>query len=323
MEHAITLDEWIVEWLESKSSARTRAAYIMSLGQFFAWARERGDHIVRVDDVTRRHCRLWMHELTRRYGETRANGELVNVTQTAHAKLAALRSFLTFVHREGGIANNPSVGIGAVGRSAGEPRRAIPIEQARDLIRWAARREQEMRWRNGTERARCQACTVAFVLLATTGMRVGELCSLRVRHFHDEPGEPTLTLMLKGGKVNRIRVHEDTACVLREHIAWHEMREDDQLACVPGLRPTTQGRVDYWLRSACRELGMRPISAHQLRATLATELALSNVPLTEIQRLLGHAHPTTTGRYVQNVNDRRQAAALQVRVCPPEIFAQT
>lgn len=51
------------------------------------------------------------------------------------------------------------------------------------------------------------------------------------------------------------------------------------------------------LSKACRQAGLRKVSAQTLRHTFASQLAAAGAPLGAIQQLLGHAHITTTMRY--------------------------
>lgn len=77
----------------------------------------------------------------------------------------------------------------------------------------------------------------------------------------------------------------------------------------PG-HPITERRVAYLMgkaNAACRTLHLTP---HRLRATYATVLSASGVPIQDIQRALGHADPRTTMRYLVPSNERIAKAQI-------------
>ena len=69
--------------------------------------------------------------------------------------------------------------------------------------------------------------------------------------------------------------------------------------------PRTKSRYDNRIKlihSLCRKAGVKQFTYHNLRHWGASKLARENVPLTDIQALLGHTRPTTTDTYLQSLN---------------------
>ena len=60
----------------------------------------------------------------------------------------------------------------------------------------------------------------------------------------------------------------------------------------------------------------RPFAPHQLRHAHALELAREGVPLTIIQRQLGHANLGTTSIYLQGIDPEEIIAAVRTRRAP-------
>ncbi len=56
------------------------------------------------------------------------------------------------------------------------------------------------------------------------------------------------------------------------------------------------------IKSLCRRAGVKEFSAHNLRHFGASILADRNVPLSDIQALLGHTRVTTTATYIQSIS---------------------
>jgi integrase len=70
------------------------------------------------------------------------------------------------------------------------------------------------------------------------------------------------------------------------------------------INPTTGTKYDYrdkFLPNLCRKAGIEPFMYHALRHYGASKLANLDVPLTDIQELLGHAKATTTDLYLQSL----------------------
>ena len=57
------------------------------------------------------------------------------------------------------------------------------------------------------------------------------------------------------------------------------------------------GQLHERLWGACRRAGLREIRWHDLRHTFASQLAMRNVPIPQIQQWMGHSTITMTMRY--------------------------
>ena len=62
-------------------------------------------------------------------------------------------------------------------------------------------------------------------------------------------------------------------------------------------------RIQHRLAQYCRQAGVR-ISCHQLRHSFGRHLVEAGVPVTSIQRLLGHVRIRTTETYL-HISDRQ------------------
>ena len=76
--------------------------------------------------------------------------------------------------------------------------------------------------------------------------------------------------------------------------------------------PRTSTCYDYrdkFLGTLCRRAGVPEFSYHALRHHTASGLAERGAPLTETQKILGHARPTTTDHYLQSLGESVRACA--------------
>jgi integrase len=65
-----------------------------------------------------------------------------------------------------------------------------------------------------------------------------------------------------------------------------------------------------------RECDARRVHPHALRHTYAAELVAANVPVTVIRQLLGHAHLSTTIRYIDHLTNGQAISVLKATKLP-------
>jgi integrase/recombinase XerC len=226
----------------------------------------------------------------RRYVASRFPGRLPS---TAARTVSALRTFFAFLDVQGRIRGNPAAGLTAPRRSARLPE-FLPVDEMVDLLRaLPARGEREKR--DGA----------ALELLYSSGLRVGELVSLRTGDVSLE--ENTVRVLGKGGKVRVVPVGEKAARALADYLATRVPRGVSNLE--EAKRPLflnarggalTARSVARILAGALRRAGLaRHLSPHGMRHSFATHLLESGADLRAIQEMLGHASLSTTQRYAR------------------------
>lgn len=133
-------------------------------------------------------------------------------------------------------------------------------------------------------------------LLASTGMRVGELVHLNIEDIDFENRE--CVVFGKGSKERPVYFDARTKIHLRNYL---ESRTDDNPALfvsllAPHNRLEISG-VEIRLRTLGRTLGIPKVHPHKFRRTLATRAIDKGMPIEQVQRLLGHAKIDTTMQY--------------------------
>lgn len=133
-------------------------------------------------------------------------------------------------------------------------------------------------------------------MLATTGMRVGELVGLDIDDINLQERECIVT-----GKGNKQRpVYFDARAKLHLQ-AYLESRTDNCAALFVSLDATASrlsiGGVEARLRNLGRSCGVGRVHPHKFRRTLATHAIDKGMPIEQVQKLLGHARIDTTMYY--------------------------
>ena len=142
-------------------------------------------------------------------------------------------------------------------------------------------------------------------LLASTGMRVGELVRLNKEDVNFHERECLVTG--KGNKQRPVYLDARAKLHLVEYLA---SRADTSSALFVSLGPSgrriTVGAVELRLRNLGRVSGVQCVHPHKFRRTLATHAIDKGMPIEQVQKLLGHAKIETTMHYAMvNQNNVR------------------
>ena len=143
-------------------------------------------------------------------------------------------------------------------------------------------------------------------LLASSGMRVGELVSLN-RDDMDFT-ERECVVLGKGNKERLVYFDARAKIHLQKYL---EMRIDDNPALFVSLRSPYErlsiGGVEARLRALGQKLQIPKVHPHKFRRTLATVAIDKGMPIEQVQQLLGHQKIDTTMHYAmvkqQNVKN--------------------
>ncbi|MCC8136786.1 MAG: tyrosine-type recombinase/integrase [Clostridiales bacterium] len=133
-------------------------------------------------------------------------------------------------------------------------------------------------------------------MLASTGMRVGELVKLNIVDIDFENRE--CVVFGKGSKERPVYFDARTKIHLKNYL---DSRLDDNPALFVSLqKPHSRleiSGVEIRLRQLGRKLGIPKVHPHKFRRTLATRAIDKGMPVEQVQRLLGHAKIDTTMQY--------------------------
>lgn len=144
-------------------------------------------------------------------------------------------------------------------------------------------------------------------LLASTGMRVGELVKLNINDIDFENRE--CVVFGKGNKERPVYFDARTKIHLKNYL---NSRNDSDSALfvsldAPHERLNISG-VEIRLRQLGKRLGIQKVHPHKFRRTVATKAIDKGMPIEQVQSLLGHSQIDTTMHYAMvNQNNVKES----------------
>ena len=279
--------------LNRSASAHTARAYASDISQFL-------DHVAQITsiprdqlqakDLDRLALRSFLADLHKR-GLSRAS---------AARKLAASRSFLRYLRREGLVDDDPGSLVPTPKRDIRMPVHLSEDEMGRLVL--APSPDDPLGRRD----------RAILELFYASGLRLSELAGLDVDDVN--LSAQMVRALGKGNKQRLVPFNKSTAKAIREYLKDREVlmsspsrdeprrgrsreKSDPLFVNYKGSRLTVRS-VDRLVRRYALASGVRPgVSPHALRHSFATHLLQRGADLRAIQELLGHARLSTTQRY--------------------------
>jgi integrase/recombinase XerC len=215
---------------------------------------------------------------------------------TAARKLAALRTFIRYLRREGVIDRDPGALIATPKRSMRVPAHLSETEM--DGLLAAPSGDEALGRRD----------RAILELFYASGLRLSEVAGLDIEDVN--LSARMVRVLGKGSKPRLVPFNKSAASAIRGYLRDREQfircradaaprrRERDPLFVnYRGTRLTTRS-IDRLVRRYALASQTRPgVSPHALRHSFATHLLQRGADLRAIQELLGHARLSTTQRY--------------------------
>jgi len=133
-------------------------------------------------------------------------------------------------------------------------------------------------------------------ILASTGMRVGELVNLDREDIDFDNRE--CVVLGKGNKQRKVYFDARAKIHLQRYLA--ERKDDNPALFVTLQSPYNRlliSGVEIRLRNLGRKLNLTKVHPHKFRRTLATMAIDKGMPIEQVQQLLGHQSVDTTLQY--------------------------
>ena len=215
---------------------------------------------------------------------------------TINRSLISISSFCQWAQQNDLIASNPAEGIRSVAEEPLAPR-ALERKEQLALLR-AVRRSGNLR------------DLAIITMLLHTGMRVGELCNLRVSDIRISTNSNMVTVREgKGTKRRNVPLNSTAIGVLKDFIKSFDNNEE--VTYIAGSKPErerflfygqkrmplTDRGVRYIIQKYAYEAKIDNLSPHVFRHTCAKNLIDAGQPIDRVARILGHSNINTTSIY--------------------------
>ncbi len=280
------LDEWRTSLTDLAPASIV--AYGRDVAALERWALRGGvDH---PDAVTRLLLRRYLAYLrTRSYSGA-----------TVARKVAAIRRYFSWAVRRGLASGDPTLRL-SVPAARGRLPRVLAAGDVSALLEPPPAADQDP-----AERARRRRDDAVLELLYGSGLRVSELCGLRLGDV--DLKRRTVTVWGKGSRQRQVPIGAPAHRAVREWLAVrHLMTPSDRSTDTMffNLRGRPLGPRD--VRRILDRRSPAPTHPHALRHTFATHLLDGGADLRVVQELLGHASLSTTQIYTHVSKERLRA----------------
>jgi integrase/recombinase XerD len=230
---------------------------------------------------------------------------------TVLRKVAAARSFLTFLFSEGLI---PEAWADWLRQPKGRQRLPYVLSEA-EVTRLLEAASGEKGKQTPRSPLHCRDRALLELLYAT-GLRATEVVNLSLNDVDFVQGR--VRCVGKGNKERWIPLYPSVCAILRRYIEDGRKKlleptystdssAENRLFLNHHGHPLTRQGVWFILKQRAEEAGLaKKVTPHTLRHTFATHLLDGGADLREVQQFLGHANITTTQIYTKVSNRRKR-----------------
>lgn len=292
-----TLVEDFLQYLrqERGQAEHTARTYAALLNKFVGWSAQQG--LKDWSAVELCHLMAFLqHERERALANQPKGSARRLSSESVYLEIAALRAFYRFAENEKKLSAN-------IAENLCLPRRWQRLPKA------LTSREIEKLLTPESPETPASLCNQAVLELAyASGLRLAELCNLRLEQLHLEAG--FINVVGKGNKERVVPVGRKAVAALERYLTAGRpklVKPHSSANVFLSARGRPFAAVTLWLRIKQRarrtDIG-RNVTPHMLRHSFATHLLENGADLRVIQELLGHASIGTTEVYT-HVEGRR------------------
>lgn len=262
-------------WRRRKPGTSTTVHYSSDVRIFFKWATGLSPETITVHDVDR--FIEWQQSLGR-------------APATIRRRLIALRMFYDYL---------------AYACDQEVPNPVVPqrhyVSRGRQLPRNIPQNELELLFAAIDDHLRDRTI---FTLMLHAGLRIGEVINLRLGDIYlSENRSPHLRVNGKGQRERTVYLSAMASNLLEEYLAFRSNNGEEWVFLNRRGKPITTTGIQLQLAKYCHQAGIW-VTCHQLRHSFACHMIAAEVPVTSVQKMLGHVSLRTTQLYV-DVADRQ------------------
>lgn len=275
------ITQFIADLQRQEAAPKTVANYLSDLNCFARWFKGSTAEEFAAANVTPTDIRDYRSFLQTTQGAKPA---------TVNRRLAALRRFFGWAVAEGKTTENPTSAVKGV-QSVQQGPRSLERREIDKLIRMAERDATDGPGKRNLAILRT---------LQHTGLRVGELCDLRLADVPISERTGSVTVRSgKGGKHRIVPLNLDARKAISDYLEVRPKVADDHIFIGQRGEPLRPQGVELIVAKYARLAGLENITPHVLRHSFAKQVLDSGTDLVAVSKLLGHQRLDTTARYTQ------------------------
>ncbi len=286
---------------EKNLSKKTIKAYKIDLKQFLKYLHSHFGKEPEIDQITKETIRFFIAYLVKKYA-----------IKSAKRKIATTKAFFNYLEFDDKITINP---FRKVRIRLKEPFRlpvVLDMAEVKSIFRIAYKERAGIK-----NKASYRYCSVIrdiaiLELLFATGIRVGELCSLKTQNVDLINGY--IKVQGKGNKERVIQLcNNELLAALAEYKCISDSATPAHFFHNRLNRPLSSQSVRFMIRKyATRTKTKKKVTPHSFRHTFATMLLEEGVDIKYIQKILGHSSILTTQIYT-HVSNQKQKEILALK----------
>ena len=271
------LDEYIAH-LGRNKSVNTLKNYELHITKFIEWVIE-NDFIKEPFELDQEVYLDYIGFLKKQYSP-----------KTVHTHMTAIYGWLTFMYRKGYISKLPFVDsqemtdfLPVIPRSKVK---ALSKEQLQDMLKVT----------KGN-----LIYEAVIRLFYDTGMRVSELVNIKWSDITKHKDKYLVNTVGKGKggmtKERTVIITQETYDLLTKILNERNFESEYVLASSVTKKPFTTRRIDQIIKEIAKKAGIKHITTHMFRKSVATHLLENGMPLEYVGKYLGHVNISTTQLY--------------------------
>ena len=271
---------------DQDKSEQTIKAYMTDLRSFSRWFQQATGEPLEVESITPMEIIEYRNAML----------DWGKKPSTINRSLISISSFCQWAEQNDLILNNPAEGIRNVAEEPLAPR-ALERKEQLGLLR-AVRKSGNLR------------DLAIITMLLHTGMRVSELCNLRVSDISLSRNSNMITIREgKGTKRRNVPLNSTVIGILRDYLRSLESNGQTILVAGPNPEkerflfygqkrmPLTDRGVRYVIKKYAYSAKIEHLSPHVFRHTCAKNLIDAGQSIDRVSKILGHSNINTTAIY--------------------------
>lgn len=306
------ISDIVLHFLLSFPSNHTKRSYLFDIKEFICFTNSININLEYISQIDEKLLILWHDFLT----------EKNNLTQkTIRRKLNSLSSLLEFCKKRKLITTNPMIFIQKPRYVEESKTNAFTVEEVKQIL-FYLETESETLFQENNKSRKYKSAFLNYTILVTlfsVGMRVNELCELKMKDIEFSSDFTRLHMTSKGNKEHSPIIHPKASQIIKKYIEQMRMNAKDEdylfirTQSVSNATKLSQVGIYKMVTEISKRLGIeKKVSPHSCRASLATILHNQGVPIGQIQTLLNHQEITTTAMYIKKADEIKESAAMKL-----------